>query len=75
MKKLMIALTLAAILAIPTAGSASVSEATDSGAEVHHSILRKIFVGTQKLLDKAHQKEKKEMEKQYQKGVTLGIRG
>lgn len=75
MKKLVIAITLASVIAVPTEGSASVSEATESGVEVHHSILRKIFVGTQKLLDKVHQKEKKEMEKQYQKGVTLGIRG
>lgn len=75
MKKFMIALTLAVLVSVPTEGSASVSEATESGVEVHQSILRKVFVGTQKLLDKVHQKEKKEMEKQYQKGVTLGIRG
>lgn len=75
MKKFIIALTLASVVTIPTTGSASVSEATASGVEVHESTMRKIFVGAQKLLDKVHQKEKKEMEKQYQKGVTLGIRG
>lgn len=75
MRKFVIALTLASIVFIPIQSSASVSDATDSGVEVHHSILRKIFVGTQKLLDKAHQKEKQKMKEQYQKGVTLGIRG
>ena len=75
MKKLLIALALIAVTAIPAPSMASVSEATESGVEVHHSILRKIFVGTQKLLDKAHQKEKQKMKQQYPKGVSLGIRG
>lgn len=75
MRKLLIALALIAVTAIPAPSLASVSDATNSGVEVHHSILRKVFVGTQKLLDKVHQKEKQKMKQQYPKATSLGIRG